>query len=409
MSSPTTTPASQSTQQQGRAARTAAYYAAFVALGLASASLGPTLPRLAEQTHTNLSGFSFVLATGSLGYLLGSYQGGRLYDRRRGHPVMATMLVIMAAMLALTPLVPVLWLLAALRLILGMAEGALDVGGNALLIWVHGRQVGPFMNGLHFFFGVGAFIAPLVIVRMVAWSGGIAWAYWTLALLALPAAAWLLRLKSPSAPAAVKEEAAGLANGPLVALIAAFFFLIVAAELAIGSWLYTYAVATGASESTAAYLTATFWGAFTAGRLLGIPIAARFGPRSILFGDLAGCLLSVGAILLWPGSQAVMWLGTCGAGLAIASLFATTFSFAERQMPISGRVAGWFLVGGSAGSMVVPWVIGQLFERIGPRVTMGATAIDLVLAVGVLAAIVAYARRRGHAAGAPAGAPSPTG
>jgi hypothetical protein len=42
-------------------------------------------------------------------------------------------------------------LLAGAIFALGMAEGALDVGGNTLLVWVHQEKVGPFMNGLHFF------------------------------------------------------------------------------------------------------------------------------------------------------------------------------------------------------------------------------------------------------------------
>ena len=48
---------------------------------------------------------------------------------------------------------------------MGVAEGALDVGGNTLLIWVHRHKVGPFMNGLHFFFGAGAFLSPIIIAQ----------------------------------------------------------------------------------------------------------------------------------------------------------------------------------------------------------------------------------------------------
>jgi len=64
-----------------------------------------------------------------------------------------TMNYVMATMMILVPLIPRLPLLAVVWLILGVGSGALDVGGNTLLIWVHGRQVGPYMNGLHFFFG----------------------------------------------------------------------------------------------------------------------------------------------------------------------------------------------------------------------------------------------------------------
>jgi len=377
-----------------RIPRTIGYYAAFVALGLIAVSLGPTLPGLAEHTGTRLSEISFLFIARSLGYLLGSFRGGRLYDRVPGHPVMAAALAVMAVMALLVPLMPLLWLLVAVLLFLGMAEGTLDVGGNTLLVWVHGRRVGPFMNGLHFFFGVGAFLSPVIIARAVLVSGDITWAYWALALLALPVAVGLLRLPSPAAQPESRGAADGQADRLLLALIAAFFFLHVGAESSFGGWVFTYAVRLGLSDkTTAAYLTSAFWGSLTLGRFLAIPIAARLAPRTILFGDLVAGLASVTIILLWPGSRVAIWLGTCGAGLAIASLFPTSLSFAERCMPITGRVTGWFLVGASAGGMSLPWLIGQLFEPVGPRVTMFAILADLVVAVSVLTALTLCAAR----------------
>src|SRR5688572_19959102 len=174
----------------GRMSKTAAYYLAFVALGLASASLGPTLPGLAENTQTHLREISFLFTARSLGYLFGSFFGGRFYDRKPGHPVMVLMLIGVATALILVPTISLLWVLAGVLLVLGMAEGALDVGGNTLLVWVHRHQVGPYMNGLHFFFGIGAFLSPLIIAQAVLVSGNITWAYWILALLLLPVALW---------------------------------------------------------------------------------------------------------------------------------------------------------------------------------------------------------------------------
>jgi FHS family Na+ dependent glucose MFS transporter 1 len=378
----------------GRMSKTAAYYLAFVALGLSSATLGPTLPDLAENTHTHLREISFLFTARSLGYLIGSFFGGRLYDSKPGHPVMAVMLVSMALALFLIPTVSLLWLLTGILLILGIAEGALDVGGNALLVWVHRHLVGPYMNGLHFFFGVGAFLAPLIIAQAVLVSGDITWAYWTLALLVVPVALWLFRLPSPAAQKVTKDGPAGQVNHRLVALIVLFFFLYVGAEVAFGGWIFTYAVELNiATEAVAAYLTSGFWGALTIGRLLAIPIAARVRPRYILLSDLVGCLVSIGLILLWPGSLEVVWLGTLGVGLSMASIFPTTISLAERRMTVTGQVTGWFFVGASAGGMVLPWLIGQFFEGVGPQVVMMVLWIDLALALGVLLVLISHSTR----------------
>ncbi len=388
--------------------KTASYFAVFVAVGLETASLGPTLPGLAELTRTQLSEISFLFTAHALGYLLGSFLGGWLYDRMPGHPLMGAVLLLMAAMLALVPLAPVFGLLIAAWLVLGITGGVLDVGGNTLLIWVHGRQVGPFMNGLHFFFGAGSFLSPVIVALAIGLSGDITGAYWTLALLVLPVAICLFRLPSPASQSAARHSPADRPpTGPdqertdadpahgrrLVILVALLLCLYVGAEAAFGGWIYTYAVALDVSDAkAAAYLTSAFWGALTLGRLLGVPLAIRYRPHSILRADLAGCLASVGVLLLWPGSPAMTWLGTLGLGLAMASIFPTALSLAERRFPITGQVTGWFLVGSSLGAMLLPWLIGQLFEWIGPQVTMVAIGLDLVLALGVFAVLMATDR-----------------
>jgi len=289
----------------------------------------------------------------------------------------------------------VLWLLTAVVLVLGVAEGALDVGGNTLLVWTHGRKVGPFMNALHLFWGVGAFVSPLLVAQAVLLSGDITLAYWGLDLLMLPPAIALLRLPSP-APERTGTDGNGGDATWLALLLAVFLFLAVAPEAAFGGWVYSYAVTLHlADRTTAAYLTAVFWGSFTLGRLVGIPIAARAEPRRILFADLVGCLFSLGVILIWPRSQAAIWVGTWGLGLFIASLFPTAICLAERCLTITGRVTGWFFAGAALAGMSVPWLIGQLFERVGPRSMMAICVVDIMLAVGVLAVLVLLARRFG--------------
>jgi FHS family Na+ dependent glucose MFS transporter 1 len=375
-----------------RILKTIGYYAAFVALGMVGASLGPTLPGLAEHTQTGLSEISLLFTARSTGYLVGSFQGGRLYDRVPGHRMMVAVLIVMATMMALAPLASLLWLLAAVLVMVGLAEGALDVGGNTLLVWVHGHNVGPYMNGLHFCFGLGAFLSPIIVAQAVSASGDITWAYWVLSLLILPVILWLLRLPSPAAQATTEDNLVGdrrRTNRALVALIAVFFFLYVGAEVGFGGWVYTYVVEMGlGAETTAAYLNSAFWGALTLGRLLTIPIAVRFSPRTILFADLVGCLTSVTVILLWPGSPVATWVGALGLGFSMAAVFPTMISLAESRMAITGQVTSWFFVGASTGGMTLPWLIGQLFESIGPQVTMWVILASLIAAVGVFAILM---------------------
>jgi FHS family Na+ dependent glucose MFS transporter 1 len=375
--------------------QTLLYYLAFISLGLSAVSLGPTLAGLAQHTDSRLSAISFLFVARSLGYLLGAWQGGRLYDRLHGHRLLAAAFVSMAGLLALAPLTSRLWALTAVLLVLGLAEGSVDVGCNTLLIWVHGRRVGPFMNGLHFCYGIGAFLSPVIVAQAVLLSGDITWAYWALALLLLPAASILLRAPAPHHAVAEQRHTQDTSVPyAMVALIVLFFFLHVGAEAAYGGWVFSYATALGLSNSTmAAYLTSAYWGAITVGRLVSIPIAAHFSVNAVLTGDLLGCLASIGIVLLFPSSQVALWVGTFGIGLAIASLYPMTLCLAEQHMSMTGKITGWLLIGSSTGMMLLPWLIGQVFETAGPPVTMWGITAALIGALAVLMVIRRRPRR----------------
>jgi FHS family Na+ dependent glucose MFS transporter 1 len=398
-----------------RLLQSAGYYLAFVTLGLVGASLGPTLPGLAAQTAASFAAISYLFTARSFGYLAGSFIGGRLYDRIPGHRVMAAVLVIIGILMAFVPGVAWLPLLIVVLLFIGLAEGALDVGGNTLLVWVHGAGVGPFMNALHFFWGFGAFLSPIIVAWAIARSGGIAPAYLGLALLVLPPVVWLLRVCSPDRPwqsahpeaagatdAAAPQVAAPLAAAPLAAapmglvmIFMTFLFLYVGAEIAFGGWIYSYALTLGLADATmAAYLTSVFWGSLTLGRLLTIPLAARLRPAVLLGLSLSGCLATLLMLLLLRGSSTVVWVGAVTMGLSMAAVFPVTITLAGRLMPITGRITAWFFVGSSAGGMVVPWIIGQWFEAAGAQVTMVIVLVDLLLASGVYLLLLARARAR---------------
>jgi len=187
---------------------TTAYYLAFILLGLTISAEGPTLLKLSEHTSSTLGEISSIFLVGSFGYLTGSYISGRIYDRVPGHQFMAGVLVMLGIVIALVPIATSLPMLLVIILILGLAKGALDVGCNTLLLWVHNETVGPFMNGLHAFFGVGAFIAPLIVANVMKATGDIYWVYWSFAIAALPIAIFIWNLPSPPARATPEEHKA---------------------------------------------------------------------------------------------------------------------------------------------------------------------------------------------------------
>ena len=346
---------------------TAVYYLVFILLGLTLATEGPTLLKLAEHTSSEIDQISLIFFFGALGYLAGSYTSGRLYDRLPGHRLMSAMLVVLGIFIIFVPLATSLALLIGIVMVLGFAKGALDVGGNTLLLWLHNEKVGPFMNGLHAFFGLGAAIAPVIVARVLDASGDVHWVFWIFSIMAFPIALLVWRFPSPQARAVPAEQKEmGIPILP-IAIMVACFVLYVGAEVSYGNWIYAYAVKLGLyTEITANSLNSAFWGFFTVGRLLAIWISTRLRPLAILYLDFAGCILSMGLISLFRDSATMLWVGSILLGISYASIFPTFITLSEERMHVTGTITGWFLVGGSIGGMILPVLIGQAFDRFGP-------------------------------------------
>jgi FHS family Na+ dependent glucose MFS transporter 1 len=157
-------------------------------------------------------------------------------------------------------------------------------------------------------------------------------------------------------------------------------FFYVGAELGFGGWIYTYALeANLADKTTSAYLTSAFWGAFSIGRLVSIPLATRLRPRTMMLADFGGCFVGMLIIILLSRSQVALWAGTMLVGFSMASVFPVTISLAERRMTVTGQTTSWFFVGVGLGSMLMPWLIGQLIEPYGPLAAMYVILIALLL------------------------------
>lgn len=369
------------------------YCLCFISLGLSAAAIGPLLPSLADLVDVSMGQISFLFTASSLGYLIGSAGGGRIYDRYQGHQIMSLALIIMVVMAVITPIMPTLILLLLVMFFFGLGQGALDVGGNVNLLWTFQSRVGPYMNALHFAFGIGAFLSPIIIQQVrVLTSGAITWPFWFLAILFLPGLICLRSIKSPVNPEAeISKSESNNMDLRLVGLMMALFFLYVGIEAGFGGWIFTYTVETQvATEAGAAYMNALFWGALTAGRLLTIPIAKRLRPSRILLGNFLLALFFLGLILVWPVSRIGLWAGSIGYGLALSSVFPTLMALGESRMVITGGVTGLFFLGSSLGGILLPMLLGQIFEFIGSYqiivALFGFSGLGLIVLVAMLLA-----------------------
>ena len=380
--------------------RTFGYYFLFICLGLSSAITGPTLPALAAQTHTSLGGMGLIFLAGSVGYTLGTVVSGRVFDRLHGHPIMGIAEMFVAVMLFLVPLTPWFWLLLGIVVCQGFACGFINTGANTLLVWTHGDKVSPFMNGLHFFFGLGAFLSPLLVAQVISIDSGYRLAYWILSAFTLLVGLRMLTLKGSPQPTHTRagETVRSVRDPipyPLVISAMLFLFFYVGAEITFGSWVYTYAVTIKlASASGAAYLTSVFWLAFTVGRLISIPAATRFNPKQVILAALSGCLAILVVGILFSHSSMFLWLMAIGLGFCMAPIWPTGFTLAGQSVNLTGRVAGIILLGDSFGGMVLPTLVGKVIEGNGPRFMVYLVFGSLVLNLLAFTAMLSLRRAK---------------
>jgi FHS family Na+ dependent glucose MFS transporter 1 len=361
------------------------YYFLFICLGLDSAIIGPTLPALAAQTGSRLGQMGLLFLAGASGYTLGTMLGGRVFDRLQGHPVMGIAQLLAAVLIFFIPLAPWFWLLLVILVCKGFAEGFINTGANALLVWTHAEKVGPFMNGLHFFFGLGAFLSPFLVAQVVGLEDGYRWAYWALSAFAVLVGLRMLTMPGSPHPAQVhKVETAQSAPAPvpfaLVISAMLFLFFYVGAEITFGGWVYTYAVTLKLANAVgAAYLTSAFWLAFTIGRLISIPAATRYTPRQVILAALLICLSILALGMAFSGSEVALWTMAIGLGFCMAPIWPTGFTLAGQSINLTGRVTGIILLGDSFGGMVLPSLVGKVIEGSSPHAMVYVVFGSLVL------------------------------
>lgn len=374
---------------------TVGYYLLFISLGFSLGITGPALPSLAEQTGSTLGTIGAIFLVGASGGMLGTILSGRIFDRiTRGHRLLGAAQLISAAMLALIPLANSLPLLLLIFFINGLPGGIINTGANTLLMWTHGKKAGPYVNGLHFAFGLGAFLAPTVFAQVLNLGGTYQHAYWALAGLAVPVSLFLQLLPGSPQLTDQSEESERPSTNlrqimPMVVIAMLFLFFYVGSEITYGNWIFTYALTLDLADATrAAYLTSGFWLSFTIGRAISIPVAARFKPAQILTIAFVGGLGALALAISVPNSLTVLWIATVAVGFFMAPVWATGYNLVGQSIKMTATVSSLIILGDSFGGVVLPWVTGQAIERFGahtmPWLVISSFAINGLIFVIML-------------------------
>ena len=300
------------------------------------AAIGSWVPHIPEAKHAlGLSDGLLGMAAGSLvGLPLSGVLTARFGSRR------TTTAAILALLLA-TPLpllAPSLAAFSVTLILLGIANGAVDVAINTQAIAVEERVGRAIMSGFHGLFSAGGLAgAAAAGLAMQARIGPVAHLTASVALLLLVTLR-AVRSLLPAVPAAAKTAIFRLPRGALLAL-GVFALCSLLAEGAMGDWAAVYLredLGTGAGYAALGF--AGFSLAMAAGRFLGDRVVRRHGGRAVLYAG-AGVASTVLTTGLLAGEPWAAVAGFSGVGLGLANAVPILFRAAGKISGIHHELA----------------------------------------------------------------------
>ncbi|XP_015917267.1 major facilitator superfamily domain-containing protein 4A isoform X2 [Parasteatoda tepidariorum] len=381
--------------------------AVFWSFGMCVAFLGPTLLDLGCKTNTVFATMSWVFFSQSLFVLLGSACGGVLVQRISHYALLVMSIIMMCLTMAIIPFCKALWILAFVLAVMGFFMGLIDTVANVSMIRIYGKDVSPFLQALHFFYGVGAFISPMIAqpfllnedcspfidnnskpVHILGEDESLPAktlveaqrmthidnVFWIMSALMVPVVLLsftlfgkdvYLKMMGREDLSANKQEkeipapdekydtspVSALQTIVITLLCASLMFLYDGLQAIYGGYLYSYAVKgpVNLKKSNAAYLNACFW---------------------------VGCTLGMLFMLAFSESKAVLVMGTCIIGLFMSSVFPTALSLTEEYIKVTPTITTFLVFGAALGEMSMPVILGHEFDRAGP-ITFLVTGVVL--------------------------------
>lgn len=369
-------------------------YFAFISLGLPDGLIGVGWPSISPDLGVPLDAVGLLLIAGTTGYITSSVLAGFTIARLGVGWLLAASTAL--ASLALTGYAtsPVLAMMIACALILGLGSGAIDSGLNAYAAAAFGPR---HMNWMHAFFGLGVAIGPLIMTSVI--SAGLSWRWGYAAVaaaqavlataFALTARNWAAHRPPPPGEAAVlKVPIRDTLVIPAVWFGALAFAVYVAVEVAAGLWAYLLLTeGRGVSGAVAGICVSGYWASLFLGRVVQGVVAERLGSDQVLRASLAGMVL--GAVLVAlpaPGWVAVTGLAIIG--FAAAPVFPLmTLTTADRVGPShADRAIGVQIGAAGLGGALLPGAVGVLLNRLDVEYLGPALVVLSVLLFGLYVA-----------------------
>lgn len=345
-----------------------AFALTFVA-GLNGGWLGPLIPAIAAAQKIPIDQVGLIVSLLCAGCFVSQLFGSKILQKIGGKKSLLTgsaMLSLGMLGLAFAQGTPALL---AMAFITGLGTGMNGVAGHVSIINFHKDKAASALSKLNIFYGIGALLAPMVVLALLKNTG-----YHNIFLISAVSAALvalnLLRLPSlPIAKSESTQKSKGLLS-PLLVMLALTVFCYVGTETTVGTWLYTYLSGRGISAAQASMGMSIIFTGLTIGRLISIRLCLSIDPVKVTLFAMSLMTLALTLLLLSTNPYLTLFsvfLVGSGFGPIYPNLIARTAKlFPERV----SQVTALAISSGAIGGTLMPGIAGQVMAHFGLSATM---------------------------------------
>jgi MFS family permease len=349
------------------------------------------IPAIKERLDLGEGLLGVALLGAAVGALVAMPLVGALVSRFGSRRVVGASALVLAVSLLMPALAPSLLLLVPALVLLGAANGGLDVAMNAQAVAVERGYGRPIMSSFHAAWSFGGLAGAALGGLLASLGIGPLPHFSVVAVLAAIAFAGAYGTLLPSRADASEEGTPAFAR-PTRALLGLgiISFCVLLGEGAMGDWSAVYlddTLSTGPGFAAAGYAAFSLCMAF--GRLFGDKFTELLGPTTLVRACAAIAALGLG-VALAAAQPLVALAGFACAGIGFSIIFPTALSAAGRTGGPTGPALAAVTTAAYTGFLVGPPFIGFLAELTG----LGY-ALYLVVALSAAVVILAGAVNTG--------------
>ena len=361
----------------------AAFIGTFM-FGVFSAFWGMIVPEIEKKVGKAAT----ILLANSVGLVIGSILSGPVIDQLGIKVALAAGIGLVAVGVFVLGRINSMAPGFVMALLVGIGGSAIVTGANALVqdIATTDAARGLWGNVINNFFAVGAFVAPIVLARLIAGGTKLQQIATILGVICALGFVYFLFVEFPPPKAGGSSLTAGagqVMSQPLFWILGAMLLLYVGCEGTVWYWLNKYLTQTLKFTAQAAGTTVSLFaigiiaGRIVSSYLLGQSLVA---PLVLTLAGSIGIAICYTGMLLANGLGVIRLLAVL-AGVSMAPLFPTILAATGINFPQNtGTAIGLAITGGWLGYVFIPPSIGYVADlRKGMFIT-SAAAVLLVLA-----------------------------